>query len=262
MDAVVGIPGAEPWSSTGSGVHARAGIVVTHGFTSSPAATRPLGQMLAAQGYTVEVPLLAGHGTHHRDLGRTRYADWVADVERLVDHLADRCEQVVLVGHSVGGTISLDVASRRVADVAAVVVINPQILKPTQFLTRFAPIVQFLVPYVPRDLGGMPTDDVARPDVEEGAYRLVPARAARSLIGELPRIRSQLPDLIQPLLVVWSPDDHTVPAANARCLLELVGSADVRELVCERSYHLPQLDYDADRVEASVAAFVAEVTGP
>jgi len=106
----------------------------------------------------------------------------------------------------------------------------------------------------------MPTDDVARPDVEERAYALIPSKAARSLTVQLPRIRRQLIDLTQPLLVIHSPQDHTVPPSNSVELMQRVGSGDIRELVCDRSYHVPQLDYDADEVEAAVLGFVDELT--
>ncbi len=258
MDAMVSTPGAEPWSSTGRGRAGRVGVLLVHGFTGNPLATRPLGQRLAAEGYRVEVPLLPGHGTSHRDLAGTRYEDWAGAVGRILDHLAATCERVVLVGHSLGGTIVLDLASSRPDDVDGVVVINPLVADREQLLAKLAPVLAHLLPFVPRDLAGMPTDDLARPDVEEHAYALVPAKAARSLIKQLPRVRSQLLDLTQPLLVVRSPQDHTVPPRNSVELMQLVGSGDVRELVCERSYHVPQLDYDADEVEAAVAAFVGE----
>ena len=81
------------------------------------------------------------------------------------------------------------------------------------------------------------------------------------MIAELPRVRSQLLDLVQPLLVIRSPADHTVPPDNSTELVELVGSGDVRELVCDRSFHIPQIDYDAEKVEEAVVAFVAEFAG-
>lgn len=261
MDAIVSIEGAEPWGSQGSGDRADIGVVVVHGFTGNPLATRPIGQWLAAEGYTVEVPLLPGHGTSVRDLGATRYADWYGAVERTVDHLAAGCSRIVLVGHSMGGTLALDLASRAPDRIAAVVTINAQVSHPVQPLAKVAPLLQYLVPYVPRDLAGLPSDDIARPGIAEGAYPMVSARAAQSLIGELRRIRGQLIDLVQPLLVVFSPDDHTVPAANAQALQELVGSSDVTALACERSYHLPQLDYDAERLRVALLDFVAERVG-
>jgi carboxylesterase len=258
VEAVVSTPGAEPWSSTGQGPEGRVGVLLVHGFTGNPLATRPLGQRLAAEGYCVEVPLLPGHGTSHRDLAKTRYADWANAVERVLDRLASTCDRVVLVGHSVGGTIALDLASRRPDDVDGVVVINPLLADREELLAKLAPVLALVLPFLPRDLLGMPTNDLARPDVEEHAYALVSSKAAQSLIRQLPRVRTQLIDLTQPLLVVRSPQDHTVAPKSSLELMQLVGSGDVRELVCERSYHMPQLDFDAEEVEAAVAAFVGE----
>ncbi len=262
VDALVTIEGAEPWSAAGSGEPGTTGIVVVHGFTGNPIATRSLGQRLAREGYTVEVPLLPGHGTDHRDLGRTRYADWFAMVQRTVEHLREAgCHRVVVVGHSLGGTLAVDLASRRGELVEGVVAINPPIDDPQQAMAKVAPLLQHLVRYVPRDLAGLPTDDIARPGVHEGSYATVSSKAAQSIITELPRIRAQLPDLTQPLLVVTSTRDHTVPPASSRTLMDSVGSDRVEELALERSYHVPMVDYDAERLEEAVVRFVGEVAG-
>jgi carboxylesterase len=261
MEALVTIPGAEPWSDPGSGERARTGVVVVHGFTGNCVATRPLGQRLAAEGYAVEVVLLPGHGTSHRDLARTRYADWFGAVQRAAEQLAGSCSNVVLVGHSMGGTISLDLASRRTDLVDGVAVINSPVLDREGLLAKVAPVLQYLVPFVPRDLADMPTNDIARPGAEESSYGMVSARAAQSFLAELPRIRAQLLDLVQPLLVAYSATDHTVPPKNSEELLDLVGSDRITRLVVDRSYHIPMLDYDAPRVEAAVVDFVGEVDG-
>lgn len=255
------IPGAEPWSAGGEGDHGRTGVVVLHGFTGNPNSTRPTGQALAAQGYRVEVPCLPGHGTSVQDLGRTRYADWYDAAERVVEHVAGTSDRVAVVGLSMGGTLTLDLASRRTDLVAAAAVINPQILDPTQALARLAPVLQYVAPYVPRDLAGLPTGDIARPSADEHAYAKVSAKAAQSLIGELPRIRRQLPDLVQPLLVAYSPKDHSVPPANARALRGLVGSEAITELVLERSYHVATLDYDAPVLERALLELLAALGG-
>ncbi len=259
MEATVSIAGAEPWSAVGRGRRGRDAVLVIHGFTANPIGTRPLGQHLGALGYSVEVPLLPGHGTNHHDLARTRYQDWYAAVDRLVDQLRERCRRIALVGHSMGGTITLDLAARRPEDVAAAVVINPAVRVPPGPLPRLSGLLQYLVPYLPRALAGMPADDIARDGVEEGAYALVPARAAHSLLAELDRVRAGLLDVSAPLLVVRSPQDHTVAPGNALEVLELAGSRDLRELRCDHSYHVPQLDEDGPLVAATIAAFLDEV---
>lgn len=257
------MPGCEPWSAAGSGDHAATTVVLCHGFTGNPLATRPLGEVLNAAGFGVEVVRLPGHGTSVDDLRTTRYADWRGAVETAVDRARNTAgvERVVLVGHSMGGTISLDVASARPDDIAGIVAINAVILEPTQLLARLAPLLQYVIPVVPRDLAGLPTDDIARPDVSETAYPKVSARAAQSLMSNLARIRSQLLDLTMPLMVVMSPQDHTVEAHNSDTIVELVGSSDIRRITCDRSYHVPQLDWDRELVEQSVLTFVTDVHG-
>lgn len=255
------LPGAESWAATGSGPAAEVGVAVVHGFTGNPNSTAPLGRALHEAGYTVAVPRLPGHGTSVRDLAGTGYGDWRGAVDDVLADLADRTRQVVLVGLSMGGTLCLDVASRRPPAVAGAVAINAQVLDPQQPLARVAPLLQYLVPALPRGLAGLPADDIARPGADERAYGWVPTRAAQSLIAALPRIRARLADLHVPLLVAHSPEDHTVPPANSEVLPDLVGSEDVSRLVLERSYHVATLDWDADRLKTAVIDFVGRVTG-
>jgi carboxylesterase len=53
------MPGAEPESIDG-GPH---GALVLHGFTGNPQSMRGLAHALGAAGFSVEMPLLPGHGT-------------------------------------------------------------------------------------------------------------------------------------------------------------------------------------------------------
>jgi len=259
---MVAIPGAEPFSARGTGERGRVGVVVVHGFTANPIGTRPLGMRLAGAGYSVEVPRLPGHGTSVRDLARTRYADWRASVVNATVALARGCEHVVLVGQSMGGSIVLDLAGSGDHPIAGVVTINALVLDRTELLARAAPLLQHVVPFVPRGAAGLPSDDLAKPGVEERAYGWVSARAAQSFIAELPRIRSVLGGVTCPALVVTSPEDHTVDPANGAAIAEAMTAAPrVERLETRRSYHVPLLDYDAEMLEERIVAFVAAVTG-
>lgn len=262
MDAMVAIPGAEPFSARGSGARGAVGVVIVHGFTANPIGTRPLGMRLAAEGFSVEVPRLPGHGTSVRDLARTRYADWRGSVTNAATTLARGCEHVVLVGHSMGGSIALDLAGAGTQRFAGVVTINALVLDRTELIARVAPLLQHVVPFVPRDAAGLPSDDLAKPGVEERAYAWVSARAAQSFVAELPRIRGGLARVACPALVVTSPEDHTVDPANGDAIADaLVGAPRVERLATTRSYHVPLLDYDAAMLEDRIVAFVADVTG-
>lgn len=259
--AATTVEGAQAWSATGTGERATVGVVVVHGFTGNPNSTRPLGERLHAAGYTVEVPRLPGHGTSVADMSRTRYADWRGEVERVLDDVRARCDTVVLGGLSMGGTISLDVAARRPDDVAAVFSINAQVLERPGPLARLAPLLQHVLPPLPRELADLPADDIAKPGVTERGYARVPAKPGVSFTAELRRIRAGLLDVTQPLLVAWSPQDNSVLPHNARAIRELAASADVTEVRLERSYHVATLDWDADLLSDAVLAWVERVTG-
>ena len=71
-------PDVEPWSHDGGSV----GVLVLHGFTGSPKAVRPWGEMLAGQGWSVRVPRLPGHGTRWQDMNVTTWEDWYAEADR------------------------------------------------------------------------------------------------------------------------------------------------------------------------------------
>ncbi|MFA6032646.1 MAG: carboxylesterase, partial [Myxococcota bacterium] len=65
------ISGAGPFE-IGTG---RRGVLLVHGFTGTPFEMRPLGDGLAAAGYRVACPALAGHATRWEDLEETGWRD-------------------------------------------------------------------------------------------------------------------------------------------------------------------------------------------
>lgn len=251
-------PGAEAWAAAGHGDRADTAVVIVHGYSGNPKATRPLGEVLNAAGFTVDVVRLPGHGTTSRDLASTRYTDWRTTVTAAVDEALRTRERVVLLGHSMGGTLVLDLAGYR-DDIAAVIAINPLVEAPPNPLAKVAPVLKFLVRSIPRQAAGMPPNDIAKPGVDEDAYASVPFRTTLSLVEALPRVRAGLATLDVPMLVVSSRVDHTVDPGNGDIVMAEVGSGDVRRLWAERSWHVPQLDWERADVEAAVVAFVEDV---
>ncbi|MAN19260.1 MAG: esterase, partial [Synechococcus sp. EAC657] len=58
-------------------------VVLLHGFTGSPAELRLLARALNAQGFGVEAPLLAGHGTRLEDLMEIEPRQWLEQIDAL-----------------------------------------------------------------------------------------------------------------------------------------------------------------------------------
>lgn len=255
--------GREPWSAAGAGARARTGLLLVHGFTGSPLSLRPLAELLAARGFTVDLPLLPGHGATWRDILPTRYDDWRRHVVARARALRERTDRVVMVGLSMGGTLSLDAASSGEVSAAGVVTINAQILDRRGIVVRLGPYLEKILPAVPRKVAGLTANDIAKPNVGEHAYGWVPSAAGNSLLRALPRVRGQLAIMPCPVLVMYSRNDHSVSPENSRALLELIRCPKLEELVLERSYHVATLDYDQALIEERVTAFADELaTGP
>jgi len=218
-----------------------------------------LAELLAQRGFAVELIRLPGHGTHFRDMMSTRYEDWRTEVAEGLVRLAARCERVVALGLSMGGTLVLDWVSQDPTRVAGVIVINTPVLDRQGILVKLAPFLEHVLPLVPASAAGLARNDIAKPGMNELAYSWVPAKSGNSLVREFPRVRQQLANLSCPILVVYSRSDHSVPPENSQAILRAVGSRDVTELPLERSFHVATLDYDLELIEERVTAFADRV---
>lgn len=225
------------------------GIVLCHGFTGSPFSLRPFADHLVDAGFRVSLPLLPGHGSTWQELGRTTWQQWYAEVDRALVELSGRCEQVFVVGLSMGGALALRLAQRH-AGVRGIVLVNPSL---TTLDKRF-----LILPLLSRLLSSVAgiTDDIAKPDVTEYGYDRTPLQAVVQMTELWADVRANLPRVTQPILMFRSVTDHVVDASSSRLLLQRVGSSDVTERMLDRSFHVATLDYDAEDIFAESVDFI------
>jgi carboxylesterase len=244
------LEGAEAWRFDGGSV----GALVLHGFCGSPVSVRPWAEHLAGDGISVSVPRLPGHGTRWQDANRTIWQDWFAEAQRSFVELQERCDQVVVLGLSVGGCLALRLAETRGSSVRGVVVVNPS-MSTTDRRARFSGLVSKVMPSAPGIV-----DDIAMPDVTEGGYDRVPTRAFHSLRALWALTTAELPRVTQPLLVFTSPQDHVVEPANSALVMARVSSRVKEQRLLPKSYHVATLDYDAQTIFDGSLAFVRDLT--
>lgn len=238
----------------GSGVNGEVGVLLCHGLTGTPQSLRPWADHLAAQGYTVRLPLLPGHGTRWQDANRTGFPDWLATVTASLAELRSRCRAVVVCGLSMGGTLTLRLAQLHPEAISGIVLVNPSILS----LRRDMKLL-FLIKYVVPGLRGI-ASDIADPSVAEDGYDRTPLKATDSLRRAWRLVRAELASIRMPVLLLHSAVDHVVEPENSRVLLAEIGSEDVTEVVLQRSFHVATLDYDAPEIFARSSEFIARVT--
>ena len=246
------LPGAEPYSATGD---AR-GALVLHGFTGNPQSMRGLALVLADAGFTVEMPLLPGHGTNVADMIPTRWEDWSGAAEAAYLDLAARSDAVVVVGLSMGGLLAVWLAEHH-PEIAALALVNPMVAPPDADTVGF---VQAMVDNGDELAPGVGSD-IAMEGSAESAYPELPLRAALSLFAAAVEVESALESVTCPVLLFTSTHDHVVDPKSSALLVKRAKGA-VEQVVLDRSYHVATLDYDKDEIESRTAEFVTGVLPP
>ena len=242
------IPGAEAQSWTGGAD----GVLVLHGFTGSPHSVRPWAAAIAAEGYTVELPLLPGHGTSLEDMMTTSWADWSSAADAAYLDLAARCERVAVAGLSMGGTLATWLAAEH-PEIVGVALVNPAVMPQPEMAEILAPMIEAGETLI--DAIG---SDIAKEGVVELAYAGTPLIPLASLGEAIDELQPRLSSVRQPILLMTSPQDHVVAPASSDHLAEMV-SAPVERVVLERSYHVATLDHDADLIGERTVEFLAKL---
>jgi carboxylesterase len=245
------ISGAEPWFKPG-GSH---GVLVLHGFTGNPQSMRPLAEAVAAAGFTVDLPLLPGHGTTVDEMVPTRWDDWSGGAEDAYRALATRCDKVVVAGLSMGGTLSCWLAERH-PEIAGIAVINPIIDPPA---AEFTEGIRSLVEAGTEVIDGIGSD-IAKQGATEAAYPQTPLAAALSLFVGVEEVLPRLGAIVCPALLLSSRQDHVVDPGSGDVLERTVGGP-IERVYLERSFHVATLDWDAPLVEERVVGFADRVLG-
>lgn len=237
----------------------RPGVLLVHGFNGEPVDMRELELDLGARGFATRNLTLPGHGLTARHFARSTWADWSAAVAAATQEMLDRHPSVLLVGHSMGGALSLHTAAneRRVAGVAA---LCPPLhmhfgQKPaTAALHRVLPYL----PTFPEDV----YDPGAAARYVRRAYRWTPLAPAHSLFTTLrDHVQHELHQIRCPALVACALRDHVVPARDGMEIYRRLGTLDKEMLVLERSYHVIMKDVERAQVCARVGAFAERVAG-
>jgi carboxylesterase len=244
---------AGEYRQPGSGPGARVGVLLSHGFTGSPASMRPFGEHLAKQGFGVAIPRLPGHATRWQELNRVRWQDWYGVLDVELKRLRGEHDVVFVGGLSMGGCLALRLAEEHGADIAGLILVNPSVQTEDKRLAAL-PVLKALVP----SLAGI-SNDIKKPGMDEIAYDRMPLKGLYQLTRLWQTTRDDLAKVTQPVLLFRSSVDHVVEASSSRRVLESISSRDVTETLLTDSYHVATLDNDAERIFTDGTAFIQRV---
>ena len=216
---------------------------------------RELAQSFADAGFNVELPRLAGHGTEVTDLLDKTWADWSSDAEAALQRLTARCSEVVVAGLSMGGALTLWLASRH-SNLAGIVCINP-VTQPLgdDMMGAINGMIEGGTEMFP-GIGS----DIADPNVQESSYPETPLRALRSLMmdGVTP-LSTAYPSIKVPMMLISSRNDHVVDPVQGDFLAANYGGTCERVML-EKSFHVATQDLEKDVINTRAVEFARAVT--
>ena len=202
-------------------------VVLIHGLTDSPNNMRQFAEFFNFRGYSVYVPLLPGHGTYVQDLNEKKYNDWYDKAEETLKNVKEN--KVYLVGYSLGGLLSLDLASKNQVD--GVITINAPIRIKNRY-TPFIPFVKLAEEYHIKNKERM------QEIIESGLtipYNAMPLNSVLELFEGINNL--EMGDIDEPIFIIQGIDDDVVDRDSAIVIYDQVSSEKKELLFLEDSTH-------------------------
>ncbi|WP_129626756.1 alpha/beta fold hydrolase [Candidatus Oscillochloris fontis] len=254
-------------------------IILIHGWSSSWYALSPLLPVLSERNRCVVVDL-PGYGDSPPLRQRATIIAYVDLLAQLIKQISPN-QQVILIGHSMGGMISVTMALRHTPLIERMVLICPTIsgklsfwinvfISPITMLERFPlanRVVSMLEPYMLRATDRLmrPASFADRTMISEQDYIRLRADARRAGQG---RVRAEcfwamrandlsekLSLVTTPSLVIWGMEDNTVPLRDASLVDDLLGGAELQ--VLPRAGHWPQFE-SPERTRRLIRSFLGK----
>ncbi|HQU35001.1 MAG TPA: alpha/beta fold hydrolase, partial [Anaerolineales bacterium] len=222
---------------------------------------RLLGEFLNQHGYTCLGVRLTGHATLPEDMVRSRYTDWMASVEDGYHLLRGVSQNIILVGLSMGGVLSLLMSTKLKVD--GVVAMSTPYSLPRDYPIWMLKLVSVFKIYNPKGRGkpgsGWFDKDAYRDQV---SYPQNPIRSTAELKKLILEMRAALPNVHAPVLLMHSKDDaYVLPENMERIYAELVNAEGRTKLSIGGSGHVVTKDAARQQVFESALEFIQRIGG-
>lgn len=240
-----------------------------HGFPGTANDLRGLAEALNGDGWTTHNLLLPGFGKAIDALPKYRYTDWLKAVKTRLDELKKHHAPVLLVGHSMGGALSITAASELGVD--GLLLLAP-FYKINHVLWAAVPVLQVFLPQFkpfkvfkpdfnnPEFRDGvskfMPSFDFDNPEHQLAVREFaVPVRIFAQIREAGVKAYANAPKITAPTLVMQGKQDTLVVPENTRILAKRLGGASsYLEIDGEHELNRPDLP-SWGRVREAVLTF-------
>lgn len=245
-------------------------VVATHGMGDHGGGLGAIGDRLVSQGYAYYAHDLRGHGKSPGQRGHfDRWSDLLEDLGALIGLARAQEPQIplILLGHSMGGLLTLDYALAHPGAAHGVVAISPAVaLGMSPWLMRSLGLLALLRP----TMSIRTTPNFAELTRDEAAARRLAADTLRTY-NMSPRLGSELwrahqrvgaraAELRAPLLMLYGDADPITPAAGIGRFFEAAGSPSKQRHVYPGAVHRPFEDLCGPQMLDHLQAWLDNLT--
>ncbi len=242
------MPGAEPISIDGGSN----GVLLIHGYGGTPQEVIALAAAFARAGFSVEVPLMPGHGTLVDEMLTTNWSDYARETEDAYRKLTTRCQNIIVGGLSSGVILTAWLILEH-PEIAGLISINGMFKLPRGGSR------EILLKVLEKGLQYFPTEgtDIADPQAFHLKYDKTPIAPMLSIVEALEDVVPRLGEISCPVLNIVSLQDNVAPGSGG--VLAEKASGPVEDVLLERGGHVATVDYDRAILEARAVEFARAV---
>ncbi|KAM6925429.1 monoglyceride lipase isoform 1-T1 [Xenentodon cancila] len=241
----------------------RALVFIAHGAGEHSGPYDEIAQRLKELSLLVFAHDHVGHGQSEGDRMNIKdFQVYVRDALQHIDLMKSHHPDlpVFIVGHSMGGAISILTACERPSDFTGVVLIAPMVqMNPesaTPFKVFMAKLLNYMLPSL--TLGSIESKWVSRDQKQVEAYDTdelnyhgrLRVSFGMQLMGAAARIEREIPSISWPFLLLHGDDDKLCDIRGSKTMYENAASSDKKIKVYEGGYHA--LHHDLPEVAESV----------
>jgi carboxylesterase len=253
------------------------GCLMLHGFMGAPISSRPLAQYLAQEGVTLHCPLLPGHGELPNKLNKVPYQAWLDEAEEAFSFLTQHCNEIFLMGHSMGTVLDAYLASRHQEnDIRGLILLAPAYDLPDKRLLSMK-LLRYVMPWFypmwmkrlhplvrQRLLDFDPEIDLDDPNVQARLPELT--KVPTSSLDEMRKVldigRKLWPTIDLPVVIYQGDSDIAVSLENTRKLFDILPVDDKKLHIIPGAGHELMRPFDPTHsgVWSSIHAFIGAHT--